>query len=129
MVNKESPLVTIAIPTYNRAGTYLPEALQSALNQTYSNIEIFVSDNCSSDNTGQLVQRFADPRIRYIRHAENIGAPNILNFCINEARGVYLLLLQDDDMIDPDFIEMCMTAVNGNYDVGTIRTGIRLIDS
>ncbi len=129
MTNQETPLVTIAIPTYNRASSYLPFTLKSALDQSYRNLEIIVSDNCSSDSTEQFLKSFSDSRIRYIRHAENIGAPNNWNFCISEARGVYLLLLQDDDMIDPGFIEVCMKAVKGNVDVGTIRTGLRLIDS
>ena len=59
------PLVTIAIPTYNRADAYLGEAIQSAINQTYPNLEIIISDNCSSDYTGLLVESFKDPRIQY----------------------------------------------------------------
>lgn len=128
MTDQQIPLVTIAIPTYNRASSYLPLTLKSALDQTYSRIEIVVSDNCSSDNTEQLVNSFEDSRVRYVRHAENIGAPRNWNFCIHEARGAYVLLLQDDDIIDPDFIDVCMTAANYRTNIGTIRTGMRLID-
>lgn len=81
------PLVTIGIPTYNRADGYLKGAIQSALDQTYPNLEIFISDNCSSDNTGLLVKSFADPRIRYHRHDVNIGGNNNFNYCVEKARG------------------------------------------
>lgn len=67
MIDKFQPLITIAIPTYNRADSYLRHALDSALNQTYKNIEIVVSDNCSVDNTEEVVQGLHDPRIRYFK--------------------------------------------------------------
>ncbi|NIV34817.1 MAG: glycosyltransferase, partial [Anaerolineae bacterium] len=65
------PLVTVAIPTYNRADSYLRYALESAVNQTYGNVEVIVSDNCSTDGTEQVVRDFSAPCLRYFRHAEN----------------------------------------------------------
>ncbi|MCD4669855.1 MAG: glycosyltransferase family 2 protein [Actinomycetia bacterium] len=129
MVNNVHPLVTIAIPTYNRAGSYLREALAGAMNQTYENIEIIVSDNCSSDNTEAFIKGISDRRIRYFRHKKNIGANNNFNYCLEQAKGDYFLLLQDDDMIDNDFVEACMTVANHSKDTGIIRTGTRIIDS
>jgi glycosyltransferase involved in cell wall biosynthesis len=122
-----SPLVTIAIPTYNRADSYLPLTLQSALAQSYRNIEILVSDNASTDSTETLVKGIGDPRLRYFRHSINIGASNNFNFCFKQATGQYLLLLHDDDLIDVDMIESCVNAAAGR-EVGVIRTGVRLID-
>jgi len=126
MSNK--PLVTIGIPTYNRADGYLREALKSAVDQTYQNLEIIVSDNCSSDNTDELVASFGDDRIRYKRHAENIGPNNNFNYCVNEATGVFFLLLHDDDLIDADFIEKCIEKTQGNVNIGLVRSGTRVID-
>lgn len=128
MTGKTYPLVTIAIPTYNRANRFLKQAIGCALNQTYQNIEIIVSDNCSTDNTEMVVKNCKDPRIRYFRHRKNIGANNNFNFCLEEAKGAYFLLLQDDDLIDADFIETCLRKVNCRTDVGLIRTGTRIID-
>ncbi len=122
------PLVTIATPTYNRANTYLKQSLESAVNQTYQNIEIIVSDNCSTDNTEMVVKSFNDSRIKYFRQKENIGADNNFNFCIEQANGIYFLLLHDDDLIDKDFIEVCMDAVNDSDNTGIILTGVRAID-
>jgi len=122
------PLVTIGIPTYNRAADTLPEALSSALAQTYPNLEIVVSDNCSTDNTTEVVTAFNDPRIRYIRHEENIGANNNFNACIEHAQGTYLLLLHDDDFIEPELITSCLERANHATDVGIIISGMRAID-
>lgn len=129
MNNKHSPLVTIGIPTYNRADGYLKQALESALKQTYTNIEIVVSDNCSNDNTEAVVKGFADKRIRYFKQDVNIGVINNANFCLQQAQGAYFMQLHDDDMIDHDFIETCMKAANYSSDFGIIRTGTRVIDS
>ena len=122
------PLVTIAIPTYNRADYFLKQALKSALDQTYQNIEIIVSDNCSTDNTESVVRDFSDSKIQYFRQTTNIGANNNFNFCVQVAKGEYFLLLQDDDLIDPDFIEVCLKGASYATNYGIIRTGTRIID-
>lgn len=122
------PLVTIGVPTYNRANSYLKQTLQSALSQTYPNLEIIVSDNCSTDGTEEVVRGVADPRIRYFKHATNVGENNSSNFCLQHAGGAYFLLLHDDDVIDKDFVEACMDAVADDATVGIIRTGTRVIN-
>jgi glycosyltransferase involved in cell wall biosynthesis len=122
------PLVTIGIPTYNRASGFLKVALQCAVEQSYPNLEIIVSDNCSNDGTGDLVRAFNDVRIKYYRHKINIGASNNFNFCLEKAEGDYFLLLHDDDMIDSDFVEICMKHANHNTEYSMVRTGARVID-
>jgi glycosyltransferase involved in cell wall biosynthesis len=129
MIQGAYPLVTIAIPTYNRADSYLGCALESATNQTYGNVEVIVSDNCSTDSTEEVVRGFSAPCLRYFKHAENIGANGNFNFCVEQAKGDYFLLLPDDDLIDEDFVELCMEAANHRTDIGIIRTGTRTIDS
>lgn len=129
MTDHTNVLVSIGIPTYNRANSYLKQALLSAVNQTYKNIEIIVSDNCSSDNTESVVKEFDNPRLRYYRQKENIGPVNNRNFCLEQSRGQYFVLLSDDDMIDDDFVSACMDAVKDHREVGVILTGVRIIDS
>lgn len=124
----DAPLVTIAIPTYNRAGSYLSETLASALAQDYAPLEILVSDNASTDGTEELVRRSMDRRLRYVRHGVNIGSTANYNFCLASARGDYFLLLHDDDAIDRDFVAVCMAAAGYRRDAALIRTGIRLIE-
>lgn len=121
-------LISIGIPTYNRAKGNLRKVIERALGQTYTNIEVIVSDNCSADNTPEVVQSFDDPRLRYFRQETNIGANNNFNYCLNQARGEYFLLFHDDDMIDPDFVETCMAALEPGQSVGAIFTGVRIID-
>lgn len=129
MPDNATPLVSIGIPTYNRANSYLKHALRSAINQTYKNIEIIVSDNCSPDNTESVVREFNDPRIRYYRQKENIGSLNNSNFCLEQSQGIYFLMLFDDDLVDNDFISTCMDAIKYNSEPGVILTGAREIDS
>jgi glycosyltransferase involved in cell wall biosynthesis len=123
------PLVSIGIPTYNRANGYLKEALESALAQTYPNVEIVVADNCSPDNTREVVARYADRRVRYFRHEPGLAPNDNFNFCLKQANGSYFLLLHDDDMIDPDFVDTCLRAAGYATHVGIIRTGTRIINA
>ena len=122
------PLVTIGIPTYNRADSYLRNAIERSLQQTYQNVEVIVSDNCSTDHTPKLIESLKDPRLHYYRQESNIGANNNYNFCLAQAKGDYFLLFHDDDMLDKDFVEVCISALKPNQSVGVIVTGVRTID-
>lgn len=127
--NSEMLLVTIGIPTYNRARGYLREVLDCVVAQTYANIEIVVADNGSTDNTAELVKSYGDSRIRYYRNDPPLKPNDNFNFCLKQATGVYFQLLHDDDLIDPDFVECCMKAASNRQDIGLIRTGARIIDA
>lgn len=129
MSTSQSPLVTIAIPTYNRARTYLRPCLESALQQTCTDIEILVADNGSTDETQALVQSYNDSRIRYYRQAQNITPNDNFNFCLSHARGSYFQLLLDDELIDPDFVQSCLQAAQYRRDFALLRTGLRTIDA
>jgi glycosyltransferase involved in cell wall biosynthesis len=103
----DGPLITIAIPTFNRAAL-LRGCVQSALSQTYGNIEILVSDNASTDDTEEVLREFDDKRLRVLRQETNIGLLPNWNACVAAARGEYLVLLSDDDRICPWFLERCV---------------------
>ena len=126
--SNKMPLVSIGIPTYNRAAGNLRKVIERALEQTYPNVEVIVSDNCSSDHTSEVVKSIEDTRLRYFRQETNIGPNNNFNFCLNQAKGDYFLLFHDDDMIDRDFIEACMSSLEPGQPVGAIFTGVRIID-
>jgi len=98
------PLFTIAIPTYNRP-VFLRESLRSATLQTYPNLEILVCDNCSTDDTREVVKSFGDSRIRYVKNSSNIGAQANFALAVESGRGQYFSWLQDDDLIVSDFAE------------------------
>jgi len=97
------PLVTVAIPTRNRAN-YLREAIRSVLSQTYTALEVIVSDNASADNTQEVVNGFSDPRIRYFRHETGLEMVSNWNYCLEQATGEFFLLLSDDDALESDAI-------------------------
>ena len=98
------PLVTVIITTYNYAHT-VGVAIDSALAQTYPELEVLVVDNCSTDATPQLVERYLpDPRFRYIRNAANIGMVPNHNKGLREARGEYVVFLSADDFLLPGHI-------------------------
>ena len=101
----KSPLVTIAIPTYNGA-PFIEKTVESVLAQTYENIEILVVDDCSKDDTVQLVRQFDDQRIRLIPNEVGLGAEGNWNKCLSLSRGEYFKLLPQDDLIDRQCIEL-----------------------
>ena len=103
------PLASICIPTYNRAGQ-LEQALTSAMQQDYDNLEIIVVDNASTDDTATIVHRCQqlDDRIAYKANESNIGAVNNFNAAISLANGAYVMWLADDDWIDSHYISTCM---------------------
>lgn len=95
---------TIAIPTLNRA-KYLQVALQSALAQTWPNLEIIVSDNASTDGTAALLAGIDDPRLVRLRQPATVPVFDHWDSCLRNATGDYFLMLSDDDMLDPHAIE------------------------
>ena len=97
--------VTIMIPVYNQA-RYIREAIDSALMQTYSNLEVIVGDDASTDATAKIVAEINDPRLRYMRNSNNLGRTgNYKNLLYNHATGDYVVNLDGDDYYtDPDFI-------------------------
>lgn len=91
----KTPIVSVVIPTYNRA-YLLGRAIRSVLDQTYQDFELIVVDDGSSDNTGEVVATFADPRIHYLRHEKNRGAAAARNAGIEASRGDYVAFLDSD---------------------------------
>ena len=99
------PLVTILIPTYNRA-EFLRVAVQSAVTQTHRDLEILILDDASPDDTASVAAEFADdPRVIYIRHPNNLGIAGNWRAGIERARGEFFCLLHDDDTFEPTFVE------------------------
>lgn len=122
-------LVSILIPVYNREGI-IAETLDSALAQTYKNIEVIVVDNASADGTWGIVQRYAvsDSRVRVFRNDSNIGPVRNWLRCLEEATGVYGKILWSDDLIAPDFLEKTLPFLEGD-DVGFVFTATRVFSS
>ncbi|HOC97311.1 MAG TPA: glycosyltransferase family 2 protein, partial [Candidatus Pacearchaeota archaeon] len=88
--------VSVIIPTYNGSNTIL-RAVHSVLNHTYSNFELIVVDDCSKDNTFEVVKSIEDERVKVLRHRNNKGGSAARNTGIKEAKGEYIAFLDDDD--------------------------------
>lgn len=106
-MNNSPPTVSIGVPVFNGATT-LKAALDSVLNQTYSDFEIIISDNCSTDGTAAICENYAaqDGRIRYVRQEINIGAEPNFKFVLDEAQGKYFMWAAADDIRSLDFVEV-----------------------
>jgi glycosyltransferase involved in cell wall biosynthesis len=124
-----SPLVSACIPAFNRAG-YLRESLASIQRQDYTNLEILISDNCSTDDTEAFCAAEAakDPRIRYVRQPRNIGMHANHNFLIEESRGEYFGFFHDDDVYQPNIVSTYVKFLREHWTVGLVCSDWGLID-
>ena len=125
---KSAPLVSIMIPVYNRE-SIISETLECAINQTYKNIEIIISDNCSTDGTWSILEKYAnkDARIKIFKNETNVGP--VLNWkkCIDKLQGEYTKILWSDDLISFDFIEKTISLFDD--DTSFVMSGIRVFNS
>ena len=103
ITNTTNPLVSIIITTFNY-GRYLKECIDSALNQTYDNIEIIIVDDCSTDNTQEILKEYQN-NIKIITHSENKGLSAARNTGINNMNGEYVKFSDADDVMYLDAIE------------------------
>ncbi|MGP1373639.1 MAG: glycosyltransferase family 2 protein [Almyronema sp.] len=115
------PKVSVCIPTYNRA-EILPYAVHSVLNQTYRDFELLICDDASPDNTAAIVQQWSDPRIRYIRHPQNIQRSRNMRAGFEAAQGDYFIKFDDDDALTPTFLEKTVAVLDQQVAVDFVCT-------
>ena len=120
-----TPLVSVIIPTYNGA-RFLSDAIDSALNQTYSRVEVIVVDDGCTDETPQITARYAD-RITCVRQ-ENAGTAAARNTGIQHSSGELIALLDHDDRWLPHKLERQVCCFAADADVGMVHTGGRVFD-
>lgn len=97
-------LVSIIMPSWN-TGKYISESIQSVLAQTYTNWELIIVDDCSTDNTDEVIANFYDKRIRYLKNTQNSGAALTRNRALREAKGEWIAFLDSDDIWLPEKLE------------------------
>jgi glycosyltransferase involved in cell wall biosynthesis len=126
---KGSPKFSILIPTYNRE-EYLVESLDSALKQTYKDYEIIISDNCSTDNTVELLKKYTrtHKNIKFYSQKKNLGTVRNIKFLINKAKGDYSLFLFDDDLLDKEALHEFSNILSKQKNIVYIYTSIGWID-
>ena len=113
-----SPRVSVLLPTYNRA-KYLLESVNSALDQTFRDLEVVIVDDGSTDDTPQVVRGIQDPRVRYL-YQENRGVSAALNTAWREAHGEYLALLGSDDVWLSNLLEELVPVLDADPNLGLV---------
>jgi glycosyltransferase involved in cell wall biosynthesis len=128
MIAAPAPRVSLCLPTYQRA-ELLELCIRSILSQTYSDFELVVVDNASSDETPAVVHRFADARIRFYRNDQNIGPFPNMNRAISLARGELICVAHDDDLYLPQFLERETAFMDAHPSVGMVHSAVYEIES
>ena len=126
MENK--PLISVLLPVYN-CELYIKEAVDSILNQTHTNFELIIIDDCSTDATVSILKTYKDSRINLIIKPKNSGYTDSLNFGIEIAKGDYIARMDGDDISLPERFEKQVNFLENNLDVVLCGTSYRIIGS
>ena len=117
------PKISICLPTFNRV-KFLQRCLPTILQQTYSDFEVIVSDNCSTDSTAEFIASCRDGRIRYYRNSGNVGPYPNMNRTLGLARGAYVCILHDDDLYAPNFLARECDLLDRHPTVGMVHSAV-----
>ena len=123
-------LVSVVMSAYN-AENFIADSIRSILNQTYENLEFIIINDCSSDNTSQIIERFSnnDSRIKLIHNKENLGLTKSLNIGIKHAEGEFIARLDADDTSEPLRLEKQVNFFNTHQDTTLVGSGGYLINN
>ena len=127
-MNSDKPLVSVAMPVYN-AGKYVGKSIESILNQSYSNLELIIVNDGSTDNSREVILSYKDPRIKYFENESNLNIVKTRNRCLFEASGDYVAVLDSDDIALPLRIEKQLEFLKANADYGLCGSIYQVIDS
>jgi glycosyltransferase involved in cell wall biosynthesis len=122
-----APLV-IGLPVYN-GGTYVSGAIDSLLRQSFRDFVLFISDNCSTDDTSRICRAFAesDSRIVYFRHPVNCGVVANFTFVLQRSSSEFFMWAADDDRWAPHHLERCIAALKSDEKIGLAMSNLDLI--
>lgn len=124
-----SPRLSIGLPVFN-GDDFLEEAIVSILSQTYSDFELIISDNASTDGTEDLCRAYAvrDSRIKYFRNPKNIGATQNWYRVFELSSGEYFASAAHDDLYAPDYMEKCIAVLDQDPSIAVCYSKTRIID-
>jgi glycosyltransferase involved in cell wall biosynthesis len=125
-----APRLSIGLPVYN-GEEYLADSLNTLLGQSYDEFELIISDNASTDSTGDICRQYgqADARIRYIRQPDNIGSAANHRFVLLESRGELFKWASADDLYAPELLERCVAALDERDEIVLAHSWTAGIDS
>ena len=122
-----SDTITIIIPTYNKVD-YISQTIESALNQTYSNYEILIVDDASSDGTDLVIKKYLSDKVRYFKHEKNLGPSITYNDGILMSDSKYVTILDNDDILLPNHLEVVMSEFKRSDCVSVVFPTLKVID-
>jgi glycosyltransferase involved in cell wall biosynthesis len=120
----ENPRLTIVMPAYN-CRLYISESINSLLSQSFSDFELIVIDDSSTDGTGDELLKYADPRIRVFRNEKNLGVARSLNRGLSLAHGEYIIRMDADDISVPGRLSMQIEYMDSHKEIGILGGWIR----
>jgi glycosyltransferase involved in cell wall biosynthesis len=128
MLSPRTPRVSIGLPVFN-GENFVSQAIESILAQTYTDFELIISDNASTDRTEAICREYAaaDPRIRYYRNGHNLGAAANFNLTFELASGEYFKWAAHDDMLAPEYLEQCVGALDAHPEAVLCQTLVQQI--
>lgn len=127
MRRERHPRLTVCVPVYNGA-EYIAGCIESVLAQTFDDFRLIVCDNCSTDDTGEIVRSYTDPRLRYVRNDRNLGLVGNENRCLALAESPYVALFHHDDVMLPDNLGRKVAVLDAHPTVGFVHSNLRLMD-
>lgn len=126
----DTPAVSVLMPVYNTPEPWLREAIDSILNQTFTDFELLLGDDCSTDpHVKEVIDSYTDPRIRYIRNERNTGCAGMANKLFREARGKYWARLDSDDTAMPQRLEKQVEYLETHPEVGVCSSWFSHMDT
>lgn len=120
-------LISIVLPTYN-GSAYIQQTIDSCLAQTYTNWELIIVDDASTDNTPHIVKTYTDPRITYIRHTENKRLPKALNTGFDQAKGALHTWISDDNYFKPEALNTLASFLQKHPHIDVVYSNFTTID-
>src|SRR5690554_3889033 len=121
------PTVSVIMPAYN-AEQFIAQAIESILKQTYTDFELLICDDGSTDATYEIAQSYTDTRIRLFKNKKNIGNLHTTNFLFSQCRGEYIGIQDADDVCDEKKLELQIAEFEKDDEVGIVGTGYMKTD-
>lgn len=124
---KEYALISIIMPAYN-CEEYIKTAIDSILNQTYTNFELLITDDCSKDNTRKIIDSYVDIRIKRFHNSQNQGYLKASNLLFKQCAGDYITFQDADDYSDITRLEKLVVFLENNIDVAVVGSNVHRVD-
>jgi glycosyltransferase involved in cell wall biosynthesis len=121
------PKISVIMPAYN-AGKYIREAIQSILNQTHTDFELLICDDCSTDDSIETIRSFTDSRIQFFQNSRNKGNLETSNFLFQKCRGEFITIQDADDWSEKNRLELQLAAFQANSELGLVGINYMLVD-